>query len=107
MRSRIPKFKNATKIAKLPFKVIGNSFTGKEFHIRAERIQNENGKYRTRYSVVQTTAPLYKPPGLIHHAVDFSRRIEGDFKKYSVTTRLNNLTPVTKGERLVVIQLRQ
>lgn len=102
MRSRIPKFKNATKIAKLPFKVIGNSFTGKEFHIRAERIQNENGKYQTRYSVVQTTAPLYKPPGLIHHAVDFSRRFEGDFKKYSVTTRLNNLTPVTKGERLVV-----
>ena len=86
----------------MPFKVIGNSFTGKEFHIRAERIQNENGKYRTRYSVVQTTAPLYKPPGLIHHAVDFSRRFEGDFKKYSVTTRLNNLTPVTKGERLVV-----
>lgn len=102
MRSRIPIFKNATKIAKLPFKVIGNSFTGKEFHIRAERIQNENGKYRTRYSVVQTTAPLYKPPGLIHHAVDFSRRFEGDFKRYSVTDRLNNLTPITKGERLVV-----
>lgn len=102
MRSRIPKFKNATKIAKLPFKVIGNSFTGKEFHIRAERIQNENGKYRTRYSVVQTTAPLYKPPGLIHHAVDFSRRFEGDFKRYSVTEKLNSLTPVTKGEKFIV-----
>lgn len=104
MRSRILilKFKNATKIAKLPFKVIGNSFTGKEFHIRAERIQNENGKYRTRYSVVQTTAPLYKPPGLIHHAVDFSRRFEGDFKRYSVTEKLNSLTPVTKGEKFIV-----
>lgn len=102
MRSRIPKFKNATKIAKLPFKVVGNSFTGKEFHVRAERIQNESGKFRTHYSVERTTAPLYKPPGIIHHAVDFSRRFEGDFKKYSVTTRLNNLTPVTKGERLVV-----
>lgn len=102
MRSRISKFKNATKIAKLPFKVIGNSFTGKEFHIRAERIQNENGKYRTRYSVVQTTAPLYKPHGLIHHAVDFSRRFEGDFKRYSVTEKLNSLTPVTKGEKFIV-----
>lgn len=102
MRSRISIFKNATKIAKLPFKVIGNSFTGKEFHIRAERIQNENGKYRTRYSVVQTTAPLYKPPGLIHHAVDFSRRFEGDFKRYSVTEKLNSLTPVTKGEKFIV-----
>lgn len=102
MRSRIPKFKNATKIAKLPFKVVGNSITGKEFHVRAERIQNESGKFRTHYSVERTTAPLYKPPGLIHHAVDFSRRFEGDFKRYSVTTRLNNLTPVTKGERLVV-----
>lgn len=102
MRSRIPKFKNATKIAKLPFKVVGNSITGKEFHVRAQRIQNESGKFRTHYSVERTTAPLYKPPGLIHHAVDFSRRFEGDFKRYSVTTRLNNLTPVTKGERLVV-----
>lgn len=102
MRSRIPKFKNATKIAKLPFKVIGNSFTGKEFHIRAERIQNENGKYRTRYSVVQNIAPLYKPPGIIHHAVDFSRRFEGDFKRYSVTEKLNSLTPVTKGEKFIV-----
>lgn len=102
MRSRIPKFKNATKIAKLPFKVVGNSITGKEFHVRAERIQNESGKFRTHYSVERTTAPLYKPPGLIHHAVDFSRRFEGDFKRYSVTDRLNNLTPITKGERLVV-----
>lgn len=102
MRSRIPKFKNATKIAKLPFKVVGNSITGKEFHVRAERIQNESGKFRTHYSVERTTAPLYKPPGLIHHAVDFSRRFECDFKRYSVTDRLNNLTPVTKGERLVV-----
>mgnify|MGYP001486728363 FL=1 len=102
MRSRIPKFKNATKIAKLPFKVVGNSITGKEFHVRAERIQNESGKFRTHYSVERTTAPLYKPYGLIHHALDFTRRFEGDFKKYSVTTRLNNLTPVTKGERLVV-----
>lgn len=98
MRSR----KNATKIAKLPFKVVGNSITGKEFHVRAERIQNESGKFRTHYSVERTTAPLYKPPGLIHHAVDFSRRFEGDFKRYSVTDRLNNLTPITKGERLVV-----
>jgi murein DD-endopeptidase MepM/ murein hydrolase activator NlpD len=102
LRSRIPKFKNATKIAKLPFKVVGNSITGKEFHVRAERIQNESGKFRTHYSVERTTAPLYKPYGLIHHALDFTRRFEGDFKKYSVTTRLNNLTPVTKGERLVV-----
>lgn len=102
MRSRIPKFKNATKIAKLPFKVVGNSITGKEFHVRAERIQNVSGKFRTHYSVERTTAPLYKPPGLIHHAVDFSRRFEGDFKRYSVTDRLNNLTPITKGERLVV-----
>lgn len=102
MRSRIPIFKNATKIAKLPFKVVGNSFTGKEFHLRAERYKSDKGKYRNHYSVERTTAPLYKPPGIIHHAVDFSRRFEGDFKKYSVTDKLNNLTPVTKGERLVV-----
>ena len=102
MKSRIPKFKNATKIAKLPFKVISNSFTGKEYHLRAERYKSDNGKYRNHYSVERTTAPLYKPPGIIHHAVDFSRRFEGDFKRYSVTEKLNSLTPVTKGEKFIV-----
>lgn len=102
MKSRIPKITNVTRITKLPFKVISNSFTGKEYHLRAERYKSDNGKYRNHYSVERTTAPLYKPPGIIHHAVDFSRRFEGDFKRYSVTEKLNSLTPVTKGEKFIV-----
>ena len=102
MKSRIPKITNVTRITKLPFKVISNSFTGKEYHLRAERYKSDNGKYRNHYSVERTTAPLYKPPGIIHHAVDFSRRFQGDFKRYSVTEKLNSLTPVTKGEKFIV-----
>ena len=54
-----------------------NRFVGKETHIRFERRQSKNGKYRTHIKLVRAEASE-KPGGLLHKAFGIGRFFEGD-----------------------------
>lgn len=84
-----------------------NSFVGKEFHIKFERQQNENGEYRTRFKIVRADAPIYKEKGILHRASDINRRFEGDVPNF-LKNEIKFLKPVEKlalGSETVVIKL--
>jgi murein DD-endopeptidase MepM/ murein hydrolase activator NlpD len=90
------------RVTRLPKNLVINQFVGKEYHFRAERVQDANGKYHTHISAVRTTAPLYKQPGILHHLTAQSRRFEGDFNKLSVTQKLERLQPTTLQGKLAL-----
>lgn len=55
-----------------------NRFVGKETHIKFERRQGKNGKYRTHIKLVRAEAPQQLPKGLLHKLNDIGRFFEGD-----------------------------
>lgn len=55
-----------------------NRFVGKETHIKFERRQGKNGKYRTHIKLVRAEAPQQLPRGVLHKLNDIGRFFEGD-----------------------------
>ena len=55
-----------------------NRFVGKETHIKFERRQGKNGKYKTHIKLVRAEAPQQLPRGILHKLDNIGRFFEGD-----------------------------
>lgn len=74
-----------------------NRFVGKETHIKFERRQGKNGKYRTHIKLVRAEAPQQLPRGILHKLNDIGRFFEGD-KPFQKKAKIEYKPKTIKGK---------
>ena len=74
-----------------------NRLVGKETHIKFERRQGKNGKYRTHIKFVRAEAPQQLPRGILHKLNDIGRFFEGD-KPFQKRAKIEYKPKTVKGK---------
>lgn len=74
-----------------------NRFVGKETHIKFERKQGSNGKYRTHIKLVRAEAPQQLPKGILHKLDNIGRFFEGD-KPFEKQAKIEYKPKTLKGK---------
>ena len=74
-----------------------NRFVGKETHIKFERRQGKNGKYRTHIKLVRAEAPQQLPKGILHKLDNIGRFFEGD-KPFQKKAKIEYKPKTLKGK---------
>ena len=74
-----------------------NRFVGKETHIKFERRQGKNGKYRTHINLVRAEAPQQLPKGILHKLDNIGRFFEGD-KPFEKQAKIEYKPKTLKGK---------
>ena len=74
-----------------------NRLVGKETHIKFERRQGKNGRYRTHIKLVRAEAPQQLPRGILHKLNDIGRFFEGD-KPFQKKEKIEYKPKTVKGK---------